>query len=90
MEPKLNTTVNSPTVGELVSFQMSFTTADIERQVFHGTIMPFGDRSVVAGGTLLLVNGEFFRLDEQGGPAGVPFNEGSGIFRLVGIADRQE
>ena len=33
MEYKSYTSVNSPTGGDLVSFQLSFNTADIERQL---------------------------------------------------------
>jgi hypothetical protein len=88
MQSKLTTMVNSPT-APLVSFQMSFTTADVERQTFHGAITPYQETSALPGGTVLLINGEFFRLDEQNAPAGLPLPEGAGVFGLVGLDELQ-
>jgi len=88
MRSKLTTVVNSP-IAPLVSFQMSFTTADVERHTFHGAVMPRQETSALPGGTILLVNGEFFRLDEQNAPAGVALPESAGVFELVAVDDPQ-
>jgi hypothetical protein len=68
---------------------MSFTTADVERHTFHGTVAPSEENTAYQGGTLLVVNGELFRLDEDNAPAGVPLSPGAGVFDLVALDDQQ-
>jgi hypothetical protein len=84
------TQVNSATHGRLISFQLSFTTADVERSVFHGTEAPIESQQQVAPATILLVHGDFYALEEQASLPEAPLTEGSGIFHLVDLVNREQ
>ncbi len=82
------TQVNSPTRGNLVSFQLSYTTADIERNVFHGAEATIPPQNIHAGGTVLVVHGEMYRLEEQADVPALPLTENAGIFGIIDLSER--
>jgi hypothetical protein len=72
------------------SLQLSYTTADIEKSLFYGAesiaSVPSKSSEPVA---ILVVHGEMFVLEpgELPHPA-PPLTEQSGLFRLVGLAEK--
>ena len=73
----------------IVSLQLSYSTADIERSIFYGAeSSPLEPSQPVEKATLLVVHGEMFVLEEEKPipQPSVPLTEESGLFWIVGSA----
>jgi hypothetical protein len=69
----------------LTSYQLSFSTADIERNLFYTpSYSPVQSNNLVEKTTIMVVGGEEYNLDENNAPAeSIPLTAESGIFHLV-------
>jgi hypothetical protein len=71
---------------EFVSFQLSFSTADVENSIFYTTeYTPLIANQPIDKATLLMVHGDLFVLTDEAPQESVPFTEKSGLFRIVGL-----
>ncbi len=84
-----STSLVDPTTS-LIAFQLSYSTADIEQSVFYGSVHELTNPVVPHESiTLLVVNSEFFVLEEKPIPQpAIPLTEEAGLFKIVGIADK--
>jgi hypothetical protein len=69
--------------------QLSYSTADIERSVFYGqNTHPVNVSEPVRGATLILIDGEYYLLNQGTPPPAQPLTDQSGIIRFIGAADQ--
>lgn len=72
-------------VPGLVQMQLSYSTADIEKTIFHQPeFSPVTPQQPLGDVTILVVHGEMYAL--EGGPfpqPAVPLTEESGLFRII-------
>jgi hypothetical protein len=73
----------------LITFQLSFSTADIEQNVFYGEQRILAPEDFPKGEVILAaVNGEMFLLDEHSSPPDLePLRENSGLLHLADETD---
>lgn len=77
--------VNKQSTG-FISFQLSFSTADVENSIFHtAEYAPLIANQPIGNVTLLAVHGDLFVLQDEAPQESVPFTEKSGLFRIVGL-----
>jgi len=70
---------------DLIDLQLSFSTADIEASVFHGSTPPLGAVYLwpkVPSGTYYLLDGKLRPVVQGAPPGSVPLSEESGLLRL--------
>ena len=76
---------------QFISLQLSYSTADIEQNIFkepeHKPIIAPGEPFGKA--TLLVVHGDMFALEENPIPEpSTPLTEESGLFRIIGLREQ--
>lgn len=79
-----------PELGEnFESIQLSYSTAEVEKTIFFAPeFAPEGTPKHLVGPPLIVVHGEFFKLEEGNYPQpAIPLTEESGLFRLIGPND---
>lgn len=92
--PKSNVMGSTPTLRNLqgaphlISMQLSFSTADIERGLFFtAEYSPVQSGEPLGKATILVVHGEMFALEEVAPQPAKPLSEESGLFRIVGLGE---
>lgn len=71
---------------EFISFQLSYSTAEIEKSIFFSKMTPERPLSLPSGSaTMLIVDGNLFPLEDIDLPSSIPLTEKAGAFKIMGL-----
>jgi len=76
---------------QFISIQLSYSTADIEKNLFYTFVqMPLEPSEPPGKATVLIVHGNMFALEEEEPipEPSTPLTEESGLFKIVGLANQ--
>ena len=71
---------------QFITMQLAFSTADVEKGIFHtAEHAPIGANEPTGEVTLLVVHGDLFILEESAPQQSTPFTEEAGLFQIIGL-----
>ena len=86
-----NPALTNQTMGEyqLISLQLSYSTADIEKSIFYeAEHTPFNIGQAFGEAKIMVIHGDVFNLEEGPIPqSSIPLTEKSGLFRIIKLAE---
>jgi hypothetical protein len=86
-----NLALTNQTTGEyqLISMQVTYSTADIEKFIFYGERKPIDIDQPLGEAKIMVIHGDVFSLEE--GPTPQPFTpltEQSGLFKIIKLVEQ--
>lgn len=86
-----NLALTNQTMGEyqLISLQLSYSTADIEKSIFYEPEhTPFNVGQAFGEAKLMVIHGDVFSLEEGPIPqSSIPLTEKSGLFKIIKLVE---